>query len=95
MSNRARKLFAPARLTKWAVSGPPFAFLLLFFVLPGVIMVIASFRYPGEFGGLAPLAAADPNTLHGFTLETYRFFSATSFTRKFSPSRFWWRWPPL
>ncbi|MDE2117316.1 MAG: ABC transporter permease [Betaproteobacteria bacterium] len=74
MSSRARKLLAPARLTKWAVSGPPFVFLLLFFVLPGVIMVIASFRYPGEFGGLAPLAAADPNTLHGFTLETYRFF---------------------
>ena len=37
-------------------------------------MVLASFRYPGEFGGLAPLAAADPQTLHGLTLETYRFF---------------------
>ena len=56
------------------MSGPPYIFLLLFFVLPGVIMVIASFRHPGEFGGLAPLAASDPRTLQGLTLETYRFF---------------------
>ena len=75
----ARKLVTAARLTKWVVSGPPFLFLLLFFVAPSVIMVLASFRYPGEFGGLAPLTAADPNTLqantlYGVTLETYRFF---------------------
>ncbi|HEU0187815.1 MAG TPA: ABC transporter permease [Gallionellaceae bacterium] len=62
------------RATKWLVSGPPFVFLLLFFVAPSIIMVIASFRYPGEFGGLAPIHAADPNTLQGFTLETYQFF---------------------
>ena len=73
MSESAR-LSPAARLTKWLVSGPPFVFLLLFFVAPSVIMVIASFRYPGEFGGLAPVAAADPSTLQGFTLETYRFF---------------------
>jgi len=29
---------------------PPFLFLLIFFVAPSVIMVLASFRYPGEFG---------------------------------------------
>jgi len=63
-----------ARLTKWLASGPPFLFLLLMFIAPSVIMVLASFRYPGEFGGLAPLAAVDPNTLQGMTLETYRFF---------------------
>ena len=74
MSSFARKLLSHARLAKWAVGGPPFVFLLLFFVLPGAIMVIASFRYPGEFGGLAPLTAADPGALQGFTLETYRFF---------------------
>ncbi|MBI3222997.1 MAG: ABC transporter permease [Nitrosomonadales bacterium] len=62
-----------ARLTKWLVSAPPLIFLLLFFAAPGLIMVLASFRYPGEFGGLAPLVA-DPGTLHGLTLETYRFF---------------------
>jgi spermidine/putrescine transport system permease protein len=69
-----RRLLSPSRLGRWAVSGPPFLFLLVFFVLPAVIMVVASFRYPGEFGGLAPLAAPDPATLQGVTLETYRFF---------------------
>jgi len=69
-----RKLSRAARLTKWLVSGPPFLFLLLFFVAPSLIMVLASFRYPGEFGGLAPLATVEANTLQGVTLETYRFF---------------------
>lgn len=72
IEDRAR-LSPAARLTKWLVSGPPFIFLLLFFAAPGFIMVLASFRYPGEFGGLAPLIA-DPGVLHGLTLETYRFF---------------------
>ncbi len=54
MSDRIRKLFSRAKLAKWMVGGPPFVFLLLFFLLPGIIMVLASFRYPGEFGGLAP-----------------------------------------
>jgi spermidine/putrescine transport system permease protein len=67
------KLTTAARITKWLVSGPPFVFLLLLFVAPGIIMIIASLRYPGEFGGLAPLSASDPNTPHGFTLETYQF----------------------
>ena len=74
MSEKTAKLSTSTRLTKWLVSGPQSIFLLLFFVAPSVIMVIASFRYPGEFGGLAPITAADPDTLQGFTLETYRFF---------------------
>ena len=44
------------RLGKWLVGGPPLAFLLVFFAVPTLIMVLASFRTPGEFGGLAPLA---------------------------------------
>jgi spermidine/putrescine transport system permease protein len=72
------RLFPPARIARWVVGGPPFIFLLLFFLLPGIIMVIASFRYPGEFGGLAPLADSDPSTLQGMTLETYRFFFGDS-----------------
>ena len=71
---KVHNLFTPARIAKWVVGGPPFVFLLVFFLLPGIIMVIASFRYPGEFGGLAPVAVSDPDTLHGLTLETYRFF---------------------
>lgn len=59
---------------KWMLSGPPFIFLLVFFAAPALIMALASFRYPGEFGGLAPLRSADPHTPHGLTLDTYRFF---------------------
>ncbi|HEX5364501.1 MAG TPA: ABC transporter permease [Gallionella sp.] len=61
-------------LTKWLVSGPPLLFLLLLVAAPSAITVLASFRYPGEFGGLAPLAAADSSALQGLTLETYAFF---------------------
>jgi len=60
-----------SRLGRWAVSLPPTLFLLVLFVAPSLIMVVASFRFPGEHGGLAPLVE------HGrwqFTLETYRFF---------------------
>ena len=46
---------APGRLSKWLVSGPPLLYLLVFFAIPTLIMVLASFRTPGEFGGLAPL----------------------------------------
>lgn len=68
------------RLTRWLVSLPPTLFLLLFFVAPSLLMIVTSFRYPGEFGGLAPLSApaTDPaeegSGLYGLTLETYRFF---------------------
>jgi spermidine/putrescine transport system permease protein len=59
------------RLPRWLVSGPPFLFMVAFFVLPALIMVLASIRYPGEHGGLAPLIESGSWQL---TLETYRFF---------------------
>ncbi len=59
------------RLLKWLTSGPPFLFLLVFFVAPSLIMILASFRFPGEYGGLAPLFSDDKAAL---TLETYQFF---------------------
>ncbi|HEX7971238.1 MAG TPA: ABC transporter permease [Thiobacillus sp.] len=59
------------RLARWRVSLPPTVFLLVFFVAPSVIMVVASFRLPGDYGGLAPLVADGRWQL---TLETYRFF---------------------
>jgi spermidine/putrescine transport system permease protein len=61
------------RLTKWVIAGPPLAFLLVFFLLPALIMALASFRYPGEFGGLAPLAAR-PGAEGGLTFENYALF---------------------
>jgi spermidine/putrescine transport system permease protein len=62
------------RTTRWLVTAPPLAFLLLFFLLPSLIMVVASFRYPGEFGGLAPLVAGRPGEEAGFTAENYAVF---------------------
>jgi spermidine/putrescine transport system permease protein len=59
---------------QWLVSGPPVVFLFVFFALPSLIMVLASFRYPGEFGGLAPLMAIAPADEAGLTIENYRIF---------------------
>jgi spermidine/putrescine transport system permease protein len=43
------------RLHKLLIGGPPLAYLVVFFAIPVLIMVLASLRNPGEFGGLAPL----------------------------------------
>ncbi len=60
------------RLTKWVVAGPPTVFLFAVFLLPSLIMAAASLRYPGEFGGLAPLARAGEEA--GLTIENYAVF---------------------
>lgn len=62
------------RLTRALVSGPPFLFLFVFFVLPAVIMVVASFQFPGEFGGLAPLRAVEGDPETGLSAENYQVF---------------------
>ena len=56
-----------ARLTRWLVTAPPAVFLVIFFLIPALIMAGASFREPGEFGGLAPLAESGPS------IDAYRF----------------------
>ncbi|MCK9379729.1 MAG: ABC transporter permease [Sulfuritalea sp.] len=58
----------PADLTKWVVTLPPTAFLLFFFLAPALIVVVASFREPGEFGGLAPWPA--------LSLDAFGFLSS-------------------
>jgi len=62
---------------KWLVTGPPLLFLLIFFVAPSILMIFTSFRYPGEFGGLAPLQPPsdrlDASGEYGLTWETYQF----------------------
>jgi len=63
---------AGQRWGKWLVSGPPLLYLVVFFAVPTLIMVLASFRSPGEFGGLAPLRDADGNL--DLTLESYTRF---------------------
>ncbi len=63
-------------MVKWLIIAPPLLFLLVFFAAPSLIMVLTSFRLPGEFGGLAPITAdrAPAGSEYGFTLETYQFF---------------------
>ena len=58
----------PVDLTRWLVVAPPTLFLLAFFLAPALIVVAASLREPGEFGGLAPL-----DNLRQLTAESYRF----------------------
>src|SRR5512134_1467137 len=53
---------------KWLVGAPPLAYLLFFFAAPLAIMALASFRAPGDFGGLAPLVLENRLNL---TLEAY------------------------
>jgi spermidine/putrescine transport system permease protein len=72
------------RLGRWLVSGPPVLYLTLFFAIPSLIMVLASFRTPGEFGGLAPLVEDGKVDLN---LESYaRFFSETVYAQIFLKS---------
>ena len=59
---------------RWLVSAPPTLFLLVFFLAPALIVVLASFQYPGEFGGLAPLFDPGDGREHGLTLENHAFF---------------------
>jgi len=65
-------------LSKWLISAPPLLYLVVFFAIPTLIMVVASFRSPGDFGGLAPLIepGEDGHSVINLTLESYeRFFS--------------------
>lgn len=64
------------RIARLLVSGPPLLFLVVFFVVPSLIMILTSFRFPGEFGGLAPLAApaGEVGGEYGLTPEAYQFF---------------------
>ena len=73
---------------KWLVSGPPLLYLLVFFAAPSLIMVLASFRTPGEFGGLAPLRDSEGHL--DLTVESYtRFFGEPLYWQIFLKS-FWY-----
>jgi spermidine/putrescine transport system permease protein len=71
-------------LGRWLVSGPPILYLVVFFAIPSLIMVLASFRTPGEFGGLAPLYEEGRIDLN---LQSYaQFFSEAIYARIFLKS---------
>jgi spermidine/putrescine transport system permease protein len=72
------------RVGKWLVVGPPLVYLLVFFAIPSLIMVLASFRTPGEFGGLAPLVEEGRVDLN---LDSYaRFFGESIYAEIFLKS---------
>jgi spermidine/putrescine transport system permease protein len=72
------------RFGKWLVSAPPLVYLLFFFAMPTLIMVLASFRTPGEFGGLAPLVEDGKLDLN---LDSYvRFFTESIYAQIFVKS---------
>ena len=75
---------ARSRLGRWLVSGPPVVYLLMFFAAPALIMVLASFRTPGDFGGLAPLVEDGKLDLN---LDSYsRFFTESVYAQIFVKS---------
>jgi spermidine/putrescine transport system permease protein len=72
------------RFGKWQVSAPPLVYLLFFFAIPTLIMVLASFRTPGEFGGLSPLVEDGKLDLN---LDSYvRFFTESVYAQIFVKS---------
>ncbi len=77
-----------SRLHKALISGPPLAYLLIFFAIPTLIMVVASFRHPGKYGGLAPLLIReDGGTRLNLTADNYeRFLSNFIYTQLFLES---------
>ncbi len=70
---RSSSMTSRARLARWALSGPPLAFLAVFFLIPTLIMGLASFGWPGQEGGLSPLWYHDAAGWHfDLTLGNYR-----------------------
>jgi spermidine/putrescine transport system permease protein len=73
------------RWGRWFVIGPPLLYLVVFFAIPTLIMVLASFRTPGEFGGLAPLV--DESGKLDLNLDSYlRFFTESVYAAVFLKS---------
>jgi len=73
------------RLGKWLVSGPPLLYLIVFFAIPTLIMVLASFRTPGDFGGLTPLF--DESGKLDLNVDSYvRFFTESVYAEVFLKS---------
>ena len=84
MNKPALSMQARTRLGRWLVSGPPVLYLLIFFAAPALIMVLASFRTPGDFGGLAPLIE---NGRLDLNLDSYgRFFTESVYAQIFVKS---------
>ena len=73
---------------KSLLSLPPMAYLLIFFAVPTLIMLFASFRYAGDYGGLASWYSYETGTLaFNLTLENWqRLFETDIYLRLFVKS---------
>jgi spermidine/putrescine transport system permease protein len=58
-----------SRLARILIGWPPAFYMTLFFLIPTLIMVVAAFRFPGDYGGLAPLLEEDGSL--NLTLENF------------------------
>lgn len=74
--------------SRYFLSLPPTVYLLLFFAAPTLIMLFASFRYPGDYGGLAPWILHEGGQWSlDLTLENWqRLFGTTIYLRLFVKS---------
>lgn len=65
------------RSEQWFLSWPPVAYLVLFFAAPTLLMMLASFAFPGEYGGLAPFWYRDDSGALrlDLTVENYQRFA--------------------
>lgn len=79
---------AGATLTRWIVTAPPVLFLIVFFLLPALIVVLASLREPGEFGGLAPFVGLDALGGEAYRFLLDDFIYAEIFLRSFAVAAF-------
>lgn len=78
-------------LQKWQrqlLTLPPMGYLLIFFAVPSLIMLFASFRYAGEYGGLAPWYYYEEGALTlDLTLENWqRLFETDIYLKLFLKS---------
>lgn len=73
------------RWSKWFIGGPPLLYLIVFFAIPTLIMLVASFRHVGPFGGLAPFIQHDASGWQlDLTIDNYlRLFADTLYLRLF------------
>src|ERR1700680_2167657 len=83
-SHKAMTSRSSERFGKWLASEPPLVSLLFLFGIPALIMLLASFRTPGEFGGLSPLVEDGKLDLN---LDSYvRFFTESVYAQIFVKS---------
>lgn len=82
-------------LGKWLLVWPPQAYLLFFFLVPALIMLFASFRFPGDYGGLAPwMYSEDGQTVYDLSVENYTRLTESWVYLQLFVKSFGYAWSP-